>query len=151
MAKKGTPEYEIWLKKFQEKKNLQTPRTESFEENTIVKKLKKKLLESLVEENDLLMFIFLSKVEANTLSLSAISVIKDRFNLDEDSFNLLSSFFKTLSKDILKLRLIGIYNFYNYNEKPESYPHTFQSKYSKENFKEKYGYDLSLISKAYSL
>lgn len=149
MPKKGTPQYEIWLEKFSQKKPVQ--QVESFESQNVVLRLKNKLSSSLIAENDLLMFMFLSHVEADTLSISALQPIRDRFNLEDSSYTFLVSLFKTLSKDILKLRLIGIYNFFNFNEKPTSYPLAFHSKYSSDNFREKYGYDLASIMKTYTL
>lgn len=150
MAKKGTPEYEIWKAKYLQKREL-IKKADTFENSSFVSKLKKKLTDSLVEENDLIMFMFLSKVEPNTLSVASLQAVKTKFDLEQEYFDNLVSFFKTLSKDILKLRLIGVNNFYKINQQPESYPPTFQSKYSKDAFKMRYGYDLSTISKVYAL
>lgn len=150
MAKKGTPEYEIWRAKYLQKREL-LKKADTFENSSFVSKLKKKLTDSLIEENDLIMFMFLSKVEPTTLSVAALQVVKTKFELEQEDFDNLVSFFKTLSKDILKLRLIGVNNFYKINQKSESYPLDFQAKYSKDAFKERYGYDLATISKVYTL
>ena len=150
MAKKGTPEYEIWRVKYLQKREL-LKKADTFENSSFVSKLKKKLTDSLLEENDLIMFMFLSKIEPTTLSVAALQEVKTKFELEQQDFDNLVSFFKTLSKDILKLRLIGVNNFYKINQKPESYPADFQAKYSKDAFKIRYGYDLSTISKVYAL
>lgn len=150
MAKKGTPEYEIWRAKYLQKRDL-LKKVETFENNSFVLKLKKKLADSLLEENDLIMFMFLSKIEPATLSVASLQEVRTKFDLDQEDFDNLVSFFKTLSKDILKLRLIGVNNFYKINQKPESYPDGFQDKYSKDAFKERYGHDLATISKVYAL
>lgn len=150
MAKKGTPEYEIWRVKYLQKREL-LKKADTFENSSFVSKLKKKLTDSLLEENDLIMFMFLSKIEPTTLSVAALQEVRTKFDLEQEDFDSFVSFFNTLSKDILKLRLIGVNNFYKINQKPESYPADFQAKYSKDAFKERYGYDLTTISKVYAL
>ena len=150
MAKKGTPEYEIWRGKYLQKRAL-LKKDDTFENSFLVNKLKKKLVDSLIEENDLIMFMFLSNVEHTTLSVASLQKVKTKFELEQEDFDNLVSFFKTLSKDILKLRLLGVYNFYKINQKPESYPIELATKHSKEAFKERYGYDLGTISKTYVL
>ena len=151
MAKKGTPEYEIWKKKFLEKRAINSSSSKSFESCFLTTKIVKNLKNSLIDENDLLLFMFLSDVDPNTLSVSALDSVKEKFSLLQYDFDNLVGFFKTLSKDILKLRLHGLYNFYKVNSAPDSYPQDFREKYTKDNFIKKYGYSLDLVFKAKSL
>ena len=148
MAKKGTPEYEIWKAKFLQKRAETKIVTNSFEKNSLVLKLKKNLKDSLIEENDLLLFMFLSDVDPKTLSVSALDAVKEKFDLEQEHFEILVGFFKTLSKDILKLRLHGVNNFYRVHKDYDSYPVDFREKFTKQNFTNKYGYNLESVIKA---
>ena len=151
MARKGTPEYEIWKMKYQERRKASILKECSFLTNSFVITLKKKLKKSLLDESSLIMFMFLSKIDYNTLSVFALSAIKDRFLLDESDFNNIVNFFKTLSKDILKRRLLGVNNFYRVNQAPDTWSLDFQKRYSKQEFKERYGCDMQQVFKAYEL
>ena len=151
MAKKGTPEYEIWKAKFSKKRAEIIAQANSFDKDPLVQKLKKNLSSSLIEEKDLLLFMFLSDVDPNTLSVSALDSVREKFNIEQSEFENLVGFFRTLSKDILKLRLHGVNNFYRIHKDFNSYPESFREKYTKQNFVQKYGYNLDSVIKAKSL
>lgn len=157
MPKKGTPQYEIWKQKFQQKIQQKRAsfeaksRKQVFENQKTVSSLKKKVKENLIDEQDLLMLMFLADVDPNTLSVAALQAIKDKFKIEDEELGYVVSFFKTLAKDQLRLRLIGVYNFYKINKAPDTWPSDLCRKHTPELFKEKYGYRLDVISKVKDL
>ena len=148
MAKKGTPEYEIWKEKFLQKRAA--TQVNPFEKLQLVTDLVKRLKDSLIEESDLILFMFLSKVDPETLSVSALDSTKIKFKLEDEDFNNLVGFFRTFSKDILRLRLHGMYNFVKVNQAFDTFPADFREKYTKQNFTKKYGFNLDAVIKAQS-
>ena len=153
MPKKGTPQYEIWKQKFHEKRALikVQPRKQVFDNQRTVSSLKKKIQENLIDAQDLLMLMFLAEIEPSTLSAASLQAIQVKFKVEDEEQGYVVSFFKTLAKDQLKLRLIGVYNFYKVNKAYETYPEEIRKKYSAERFKEKYGYGLEALSRVKEL
>lgn len=149
MPKKGTPQYEIWKEKFSQKRAeiKSQPRKLIFDNQRTVSSLRKKIVENLIDEQDLLILMFLSDIDPQTLSVASLSAIQTKFKVEDEELGYVVSFFKTLAKDQIKLRLIGVYNFFKVNTNPSSYPDDFKQKYSAGRFKEKYGYSLDALLK----
>ena len=103
----------------------------------------------MLEEHDLVLFIALTHIEVQTLSVASLEPIKTKFILSDYEFDFLVSVFRTYSRDILKLRVLGVLNFMNVLSAGETYPEAFREKYTREAFKKKYGYTFDLVYKAF--
>lgn len=152
MPKKGTPQYEVWKEKFQTKRNSVEVATLYDSATRFFSSLKKKVTDRIIAEPDLLILLCLANVEASTLSPASVVQAKDILSLGDSDIAYLQGFFRSLDRDQLRLRLIGVFNFLKVNASPDSYPEQFKERYKKANFKSKYGYSLITLTrvKAYA-